>query len=271
LEVFMRRLVLVCAALVLLDPLAWAGVVVQMEVTAKDAPERTGSEVFYAQGEMTRTDSPSTSGQASSVIFRDETMYFVDHDKKVCQKIDKQDVEQLSGQLGAMMKEMEKLPPEQRAMMEKMMKGKMPGAQAPPTQRVETGGREQVGDYPCTVHTLYSDDEKVREVCLADESVGADLGEAMAAFQALARFAEGLMEVTRNLPFGDSIEIPFQDVQGMNGFPVRTRVFDGEGQVVLERTLKSITRRGLEPEEFEIPKGYKVKSLEGELRKGAKR
>jgi hypothetical protein len=85
LEVFIKRLIMVCAALVLLGPVAWAGVVVEMEVNATDAPERTGAEIFYAQGEMTRTDSPSAGGKESSVIFREQTMYFVNHDKKVCQ------------------------------------------------------------------------------------------------------------------------------------------------------------------------------------------
>jgi hypothetical protein len=170
-----------------------------------------------------------------------------------------------------MMKEMEKLPPEQRAMMEKMMKGKMPGTEEPPTQRVETGELDQVGEYPCAVYTLYSDEEKVREVFLADETVGADIAEAMEAFHALARFAEGLMKVAQNLPFGNLIEIPFQEVQEMDGFPVRTRIFNGEGEVVLERTLKSVTRRDIESVVFEIPKGYKGKSLEKELSKAGKR
>jgi len=267
----MKRLVIACVALVLLGPVARAGVVVEMEVTATDAPERAGSEIFQAQGEMTRMDSPSAGGKDSSVIFREQTMYFVDHDKKVCQKISKQELDQLSGQLGAMMKEMEKLPPEQRAMMEKMMKGKVPGARKPPTQRVERGGSDQVGEYTCTIYTVYSDEEKVQEVCLADASVGANIAEAMEAFHALARFTEGLMEVAQNMPFVKSIEIPFKEMHEMDGFPVRTRTFNGEGQVVLERTLKSVMRREIESELFEIPEGYKVKSLEKELQKGGKR
>ena len=86
---------------------------------------------------MTRTDFPG-----NSVIFRDQTMYFVDHEKKVCQKISKKELDALAGQLGAMMKQMEQLPPEQRAMMEKMMKGKLPGGRKPPVLRVEPGGRD---------------------------------------------------------------------------------------------------------------------------------
>jgi len=264
----MKRLVIACAGLGLLVPAAWAGAVVEFEIESVDAPDRTGSETFYAQGEMTRADSVSVAGKDNSVIFREQTMYFVDHDKKVCQKIDKKGVDQLSEQLDEMMKQMESLPPEQRAMMEKMMKGKMPGTKEPPTWRVEVGGNDQVGEYPCTVYTLYSGEDKAREVCSADESVGDDFAEGMEAIHALSRFAEGLMKVAQNLPFANMIEMSYQQVPEIDGFPVRTRTFNDEGEIVFVRTLKSITRRDIEADVFAIPKGYKVKNLEKELQKG---
>ena len=264
----MKRRVMAYAALCLLGPAIWAGVVLEMEVVVPDDPKLTGSEIFYAQGEATRTDTTTAAGKKMSVIFREQTMYFVDHGKKVCQTIDKKGVDQLSEQLDVMMKQMESLPPEQRAMMEKMMKGKIPGAQEPATWRVETGGTDQVGDYPCTLYTLYSDEDKVKEVCAADESAVSDLAEVMDAVHALSRFAEGLMKVAENLPFADMMAAVVQEVPEIEGFPVRTRTFDGDGKITRERTLKSVTRRDIEAELFTIPKGYKMKSLEKELKKG---
>jgi len=246
-----------------------AGVVVEMDVTAPESPQKAGKQIFYAQEEMTRMDVPGEGG-TSSVIFRDQTMYFVNHKKKTCQKITKEDVDQLADQLGAMTEELDKLPPEQRAMMEQMMKGKMPGTRQPPTQRVEEEGHDQVGEYPCTIYSLYSDDQKVQDVCMADASVGADIAEAMGAFHALARFSEGLMEVAENLPFGKSLEIPFQKIYDSDGFPVRTRIFDKDGYLVEERTLQSVTRKDIEPDVFEPPAGYKVKNLGDELKKGGR-
>jgi hypothetical protein len=55
-----------------------------------------------------------------------------------------------------------------------------------------------------------------------------------------------------------------------NGFPVRIRMFDGDGKVVEVQTLESVTREDLEPQVFEVPKGYKVKSLDKELQKAGK-
>jgi hypothetical protein len=217
---------------------------------------------------MTRTDSLTAAGKKMSVIFREQTMYFVDHGKKVCQSIDKKGVDQLSAQLDDVMKQMESLPPEQRAMMEKMMKGKLPDDREPPNWRIEPGGTDQVGDFPCTLYTFYSDEDKVKEVCAADESTVGDLVEIMDAVQALSRFAEGLMKVARNLPFADMMEGVYEAVPEIEGFPVRTKWFDSDGKITQERTVKSITRRDIGEEVFEIPQGYKMKSLEKELKKG---
>ena len=264
----MKRLIVACAVFCLLGSPTWAGVVMEMEVRNADAAGKTGAETFYAEGEMTRTDFLSANGKDSSLIFRDQTMYFVDHAGKVCQKIDKAGVDQLSSQMNAMMKQMANMPPEQRQMMEKMMKGRMPGMGKPPVRRVEEGGMDQVGEYPCRLFTLFSDDQKVQEFCMADAGVEADLYEAMEAIHALSRFAESLMKVAENSPFGKMFELPFKDVHEMDGYPVRTRMFDGHGKVAQERTLKTITRRDIEKDLFEIPKGYKVKSLEKMIQGG---
>jgi hypothetical protein len=203
-----------------------------------------------------------------SAIFRDQTMWFVNHDKKLCQRIDKEGMAELSSQLEAAMKEFEKIPPEQRAMMEKMMKGKMPGMEEPPEHRVEKGGVEQVGECECTVHALYSDENKVSEVCVADESVGADIAEAMGAFRAMSRFTEDLQRFVQRSPFVSMVESPYSRIDEVGGFPVRVRMFDGEGKVVQKSTLKSITRQDIGEAVLAIPKGYKVKDLSDQIKKG---
>ncbi len=264
----MKRLIFACAVCCMLGSSAWAGLVIETEVKVADAPEKSLTEAFYAEGEMTRTDMVSPGGGNSSVIFRDQIMFFLDHDKKVVQKIDKQGIDKLSRQMDEVMQQMANIPPEQRKMMEKMMQGRMPGMQKPPVRRFEKGGTAQVGPYKCNLVTMYSDEQKSQEVCLADASVEADLAEAMEAVHALARFAESLMKVARDMPFGKMFETAYQDMHQMEGFPVRTRMFNDKGEIVRESALKAITRRDIEPGTFEIPKGYKVKSLEQEIQKG---
>ena len=47
---------------------------------------------------------------------------------------------------------------------------------------------------------------------------------------------------------------------GLGGWTIV--LFDGNGKVVQERTLKSVTRKDIETDLFALPKGYKVTSLE---------
>ena len=270
----MKHFVLSCVVLALVCSAAGAGVVIEMEVKDPGSSDEVGTDTIYAQGEMARVDPHSAvGGENISVVFRDETLWIVDHDKRTCQKIDKKGMEQLSAELGGAMKQMEaelaKLPPEQRAMMEKMMKGKNPagmGKEAPP-RRIEAGAAEQVGEYSCTVKTLFSGDEKVWEVCAAEESAAGAAAEAMGAFRAMSRFTEELRDILQQGPLSEMMEMPFQDVNELGGFPVRSRTF-ANGQVVSETTLRSVTRQDLGDDVFSIPKGYKVKNLADEMKRG---
>jgi hypothetical protein len=264
----MKTLVLGFSMFILLAPAAWAGVVVEMEVTDSRSPGKADPETFYAQGEMARMDPHSAGGGADmAVIFRNETMWFVDHDKKVCQKIDKEGMAELSAQLDEITKQMASLPPEQRKMMEEMMKGKVPGMTEAPPRRVETGAVEQVGDYTCTVHSLYSGEEKVWEVCAADASVGDEIAEAMGAFRALSRFTQDLQEMLQQGPFANMIQTPYNELDELGGFPVRVRTFNKKGEVLRESTLKAITQREVEEAVFTVPPGYKVKDLKDQMNK----
>lgn len=250
----------------LLPSVSRAGVVMEMDVTLADAPDKSGTETFRAQGEMTRTDVAAPDGQGQSVIFRDQTMTFLDHRKKTAQQIGRKDVEQIAAQLDDLMKQLEGMPPQQREMMQKMMKGKMPGAGKPPEQRVEVGGTEQVAGFACTLRTLYSDGKKSQEVCVADAEAARDLHEAMGAFMALAEFSESLMKVAEGMPFADSIRASAVELYE-EGFPIRQRFYDDEGKLVRESTLRSIEKQEIDPAVFAVPKGYKVNSLQKELQR----
>ena len=63
----------------------------------------------------------------------------------------KQMAQQMSGMMAQMQAAMKNMPPEQRAMMEKMMKGKMPQAAAPAPKTVYTAkGGGSVKGFSCT-------------------------------------------------------------------------------------------------------------------------
>ena len=269
----MKRLVIPCTLFALAASVAWAGVVIEMEVSDKDTGSTAAIDTLYVEGTMLRMDPHvSSKNQNMSMIFRDDAMWILDHDKRRCQTIDKEGVASLGAQLGEAMKgleaQMAQLPPEQRAMMEKMMKGKMPdgmGQDAPP-RRVEKGALETVGAYRCTVHTLYSGDEKVWEVCAADSSAVNGGDEMMEAFRALSAFAEGLRESVKQLPSAQLIDTLFAEMQQVDGVPIRVRSYSN-GTLQSESTMKSVTRRDIADDTFAVPKDYEVIDLANEIEK----
>ncbi len=158
--------------------------------------------------------------------------------------------------------ELANLPPEQRAMMERMMKGRMPGGMPGgmgsdrPQRRIEVGGDEQVGEYSCTMYTVYRGTEKTQEVCAAPVSQVAAAGEAMGAFQAMSRFSKQFAESVQQSPLAIPLDNPFQFLDEIHGFPVLVREFDG-GRISSEVFLKSATRQSLNNDLFSVPDGYK--------------
>jgi outer membrane lipoprotein-sorting protein len=265
----MKRILVGCAMLAMLGSSAWAGVVIEMEVTSSGGSGSGELETLYAQGDMARMDThPPRGGEKMSIIFRDQTMWIVNRGKKECQKIDKEGMEALGDQLGSAMKQLEALPPEQREMMQKMMKGKMPGMGEAAERRLEAGGSDKVGSYACTMHTAWSGDRKVWEVCLADKSAAAEMEEAMGAFQAMSRFTEDLQAALRQGPFAGMIDNPYNKLDELEGFPVRVRTFDRSGKMEHETVMKSITRKDVGAATFSIPEGYEVKDMKEQMARG---
>lgn len=272
----MKRVLFALAFFIFFCPQAWPGVVIEMETGDPDSTDAALVDTIYAQREMLRMDPHADRSGRMSVIFRDETLWVVSHDEKTCQTIDKEGMEELSQQVGGMMKQMEaelaNLPPEQRAMVEKMMKDQMPGgmpgmADSAPPRRIEVGAVEKVGNYSCTLRTLYSGDKKIWEVCSAGEGLPGAASEALEAFGAMARFAEQLRESVRQGPFAQMVDTPFYDMDEIGGFPVRTRMF-ANGRITDESILKSIVGKDLDESVFAIPDGYEVKSLADEMKSG---
>jgi hypothetical protein len=89
----------------------------------------------------------------------------------------------------------------------------------------------------------------------------------MDAFRAMSDFTEQLRDVVMQSPLGSMIETPFMELEAIGGVPIRVRTFE-HGQRQSESTLKSVTRRDLESTLFEAPKGFKIKRLADEIKKG---
>jgi hypothetical protein len=265
----MKKFVAALSLALALSSPALAGVVIELESRDLVADQATPSHKIFADGEMLRMEVQGGEDQDTTMIFRDNVIYIVNHRDKSYFKLDEAMLEELGSQVSQAMKMMEEklaqLPPEQRAMVEKMMQGQM-GAQmqggmlggAPQPQRIEAEGSQKVESYSCKKYGVYRGTEKTSEILVAPaDEVGA-AAEALDAIRAMARFSETMLESFKDSPLAGMVDNPYQVLSEIDGFPVVTREFEG-GRATEETVLKSANRESLDAGLFKPPADYKEK------------
>ena len=201
----------------------------------------------------------------TSMIFRtvngSSEMLILSKDRNEYRVIDEKMVAQISEQLKGAMAQMEaamkNLPPQQRAMMEKMMKGKMPpGMASAPEPTVYTAkGSGTVNGYSCTNYEGVEGGQTVEEVCAASASTLDLSASDFQVFEDMRKFAEGLVGALGSSPY--MVGIKGFAAAGYQGFPVLRRSFDG-GKAADESTLKSITDASFTDADFSTGNAKRV-------------
>ena len=274
----MKRLFNIVSAAVLASTPLFAGVVFEIETKDHDSsPPRTESMAMLVDGRNLKSE-PGASGKHSrmTMIYRGDRreMVVLDHGKKNYFVMDQQMMKKMAGQMSQAMRQMQEalknVPAEQRAMVEKMMKQRMPAMQPPqrPTIVVrKTADRADLHGYPCFKYEVLRGGRKINDRWVTDwanvegGSEVADVFRDMAAFfsEMLESFSSGagpgLSETA-----GDTV---FQHMNELNGFPVVTKDYRDDGSLEGEWALHSAKRRTLDPAEFEPPAGYKRRQMMG--------
>jgi len=200
-------------------------------------------------------------------------MVVVNHRDQSYMVLDKQTMQQLTGQLnqamGQMQDAMKNVPENQRAMMDQMMKDRIPAQQAPkrsPDQVRRTNDRNTVYGYPAVRYEIWRDDRKIRELWVTDWRNIEGGQEVAALFAEMGGFME---EMTSSLPGGgggpakgleDSI---FTVMSQVDGFPVGVRDYRPDGTIERESALRSAKSERLGPDAFEPPAGYRRQEMFG--------
>jgi hypothetical protein len=195
-----------------------------------------------------------------------QVLWLINDGRRSYSEMTKADVDRLRGQLNDAMAKMQEqlksLPPEQRAQIEAMLKGRgMPamagGAPASKTEYRKTGV-DKVGAWACDKYEGTRGGQKVTELCTVDPKV---LGFAMSDFQV----SKQLMEFFGKLvPQGADgmFAVGTPEEQGFSGVPVRRIAFNnGQQQSVSEVTQAS--RQNFPASVFELPAGYQKEALGG--------
>ena len=265
----------------------FGGVVFEVETTYHSgSPRGPESSQMSAEGKNIKMEIASSDGRRKDeVIFRGDRrqMIVVEHRDDAYMVIDSETAAQLGGQaqghMQQAMKEMEKhlaqLDPKQREAAEKMLKGglgqmsgQMAGAASAgggrsPAEFKRTSQRATKQGYPCVRYDVVRDGEKVQELWVTDWSNVKGSKDVMGAFEEMADFFEELMGAFSDSMGGGNFfdgNVAFETFTEIDGFPVVTRDFEG-GELESETILESVTERDLDPDAFEPPKGYRLRSM----------
>lgn len=254
-----------------------AGVVYEIEVKDHEqSPPKTESIQASVEGRHLKMGVASGGrGSQGEMIFRGDRreMVVVDHDNQAYTVIDEEAIGAIAGQVNSAMSQMQEalknVPEDKRAMLEQMMKERMPQAQMeqkrPTTELKKTGERATHSGYPCVKYEVLQEGRTIRELWVTDWSNIEGGEETVDAFEDMAEFFQELIDSIPNFGQGSSGigDHAFEHMKELGGFPVVTREFGDDGSLEDESTLRGAERRTLDPDEFEPPAGYKRQEMFG--------
>ncbi len=216
----------------------------------------------HMESKRMRAESSGARGEKMVVVFdgTKQVMTLIDNEKKTYTEMTKADVDAIGGQMSSMMSQMEdqlkNLPPEQRAKIEAMMKGRGAGAAvAAPKVQYKKVGTGTVGKWTCDRYEGYADGQKTSEICTVDPKT---LGFSAADFEIsreLAAFFKKLMPANAAQVFSLGVA----EEQGFSGIPVRSVSTAGGRQTTTEVT--EVSRQTFPDTIFQVPAGYQKQTM----------
>lgn len=270
---FALAVLLVCARSVS------AGVVFEIETKDnKQQAVQTHTTRLAVEGRRLTIDiAPSQANQRGGAMqYRSDRreMVVVDHESKSYFVMDIQTMKHLGSQLNSAMSQvrdqtqqaLQGMSAEQRTMVEKMMKDRMPAQQ--PTQKPQITVRrldqsDQVYGYPCQLYEVRRNGRKIRDLWVTDWSNIEGGSELAPVFADMGRFQQEMIGAMPKLggQSGGMVDSPFATMKEINGFPVASRDYASDGSVESETALRSAKRQRLDPNAFEPPAGYKRQDM----------
>lgn len=196
-----------------------------------------------------RTEMAGPSGSKQVLVFDGDrqVLLMINQERKSYSEITKADVDRLGGQMQDMMA---KIPPEMRAKMEAMMKGRgMPGA---PVKTVyKPAGTDKTAKWACDKYEGYQNTEKVSEICTVAPGALGLTADDFAVAQQLAAFFKTLMPQAAGQMFG----LGKIEEQGFSGIPIKSTFTIGGRTTTTEVT--DVSRQTFSDGVFAAPAGFR--------------
>ena len=169
---------------------------------------------------------------------------------------------QMAGAMAQMQQNLQSMPPEQRKRIEAMMAQRGMGPQAgTPEQAVyeKDGDPKMVGQWSCTPYKVSVNGAERSQMCIAKL---ADVGltrDDLKAFASLGVFMQSMMAGPggeHRRPAGVYDFDAMSKSIGFDGIPVQTAHVSTDGKTEIESTIKSVDRKSIPADAFELPAGY---------------
>ncbi|MCU1339541.1 MAG: hypothetical protein JWO19_5122 [Bryobacterales bacterium] len=254
----MTRVAFVATTALAAIPL-FAGVRIQMENTDL-ATNKTSTQQILLDSTRLRVDADAN----TSVMFLTDggknRMVMLDKKTNEYREMDEQMMNQLGqtmqGAMAQLETQLKNMPPEQRKMVEQMMKGKMPQAAQAPRTVYTAKGSGTVNGFSCTKYEGLQGAEKVAEVCAAQPAQIKITPSDFQVFEKMKQFTSGIQNAMANSPFGANLRSSMTE-PGFEGFPVQ-RVTFRDGKAADRMELKSVTTAALSDADFSVGGAKKV-------------
>jgi Domain of unknown function (DUF4412) len=218
------------------------------------------NQVQIAKSRM-RAEMIDGSGSQRAVIFDGDrqVMLLINPERKSYSEITKADVDRFASQMQDMMA---KVPPEMRAKVEAMMKGRGMSAAAPVPTEYRKAGTDKTAKWTCDKYDGYQNGQKTSEICTVDPSVLGLSAADFAVTQQFIEFFEKLMPQAGGQLFG----LGQMQSQGFSGFPVKSSSTFGGRTTTSEVT--DVSRKTFEESVFAAPAGFQKESFPGMAGRG---
>lgn len=267
-----RQVGVTLLALALSVPTLSAGILV---VATQESPGGGDAEKTTMQIDRDRirveSEGPDSRG---AMIFRGDrqVMWMIDYEEKTYFEVTPKDLQRMKStmedSMAAMRKQMEEqlkdLPPEQRRMVEDMMKTRMPpvsAKQAPEDKvtytKVASGQRFQ--RWTCDKYEGRRGGEKVSEVCSASVAALGLNPDNLRAWRQLAEFFKAFDPAGAEGLLAPSSE-DWEKDQGYPGIPVH-EISYSDGKPESESKIQEIRQQDFSPSVFEIPAGFRKEAI----------
>ncbi len=264
----MKRFQAVLLAVILLAGFmayAEAGVIITSINTSFDNPRDSGTSTAYIDDNGMRIESRAKD-ESITIIFRSdkEIFWMINTADKSYTEMTKKDIKKIKSQVDEAMRmmqeQMKNMPPEQRAMIEQIMKGKAMPAQPEKTVFKKVASGVKIGKWKCDKYEGYNGGQLTEEVCTISWK---NLGIEQKDLRVMKSMGEFMSELSPHAASHFNVwSDEWEKEQGYPGVPVRTISYS-MGKKAFQTEIQDIKKQQIDSSLFELPKGLTKQKFTG--------